>query len=112
MHAPLSDPGGIPHCTAAGRGECCLPDAVEAVGSPPQNPISGLHHAACILAPPGSVLGSLLRTQGSLPACQRALAGWDFPAVFCRGTHWVTLTGFIELVPIPPSRVLLGATTV
>ena len=46
------------------------------------HPISGLHHAAYILAPPGFVLGLLLRTQDSLPACQRALAGWDFPPIF------------------------------
>ena len=29
---------------------------------------------------------------------ERALAGWDFPAVLCQGTHWVAWTGFIELV--------------
>ena len=61
MHAPLSDPGGVPHTrqNASGTVAC---RCVQTVGFPLRTalrdillsttiPISGLYHAACILAP-------------------------------------------------------------
>jgi len=107
---PALGPRWVPLRTAAGAGECCLPVALHAVGSPRQHPISGLYHAACILAPPGFVLGSLLRTQDSLPACRRALAGWDFPAFLLPGHPLGGSDGFHRTQRAnPPVQGLLGA---
>ena len=105
---PALRPRWGPLGTAADRENCCLPDSGKSLAHNDKI-ISGLHLAACILDPPGFVLGLLLRTQDSLPACQRALAGWDFLPTPWQGTHWVTSTGFKTHVPIPPSRAFLGA---
>jgi len=91
---PALGPRWVPLRTAAGAGQCCLPVALHAVGSPRQHPISGLYHAACILAPPGFALGLLLRTQDSLPACRRALAGRDFPPSLPAGHPLGGVDGF------------------
>ena len=69
--------------------------------------ISGLHHAACVLATPGFVRPLTGRHAGSL------LTGWLGvsqvglkPAVL---TYWVTTTNFIGFLLLPRFRTYLGA---
>ena len=70
-------------------------------------PISGLHHAACLLATPGFVRPLAGRHAGSL------LTGWLGvsqvglePEVL---TYWVTTTNFIGFLLLPRFRAYLGA---
>jgi len=96
-HAPLSDPGGVLRTrhsaprTAAFR-------SVETVGFPLRPtwrdilvsttiPISGLNHAACILATPGSVRPLTGRHAGSL------LIGWLGVNQVGFETMWLSPTG-------------------
>jgi hypothetical protein len=66
MRAPFSDPGGVPHTRHNASGTVAF-RCVQTVGFPLATAlrdillsttihISGLHHAACILAPSGFVL--------------------------------------------------------
>jgi hypothetical protein len=49
-----------------------------AFSEPQRRRFSRLDHEARILVSPGTAPGSLRSTQGSLPACRWALAGWEF----------------------------------
>src|SRR2546425_13170132 len=120
MHAPLLDPGGVlDACLSASRAAAFQP--LETVGFP-LDPIlrdillsttirmSGLHHAACILATPGSVQPLAGMHAGSLLTCWlgfRQGGREPFPVL----THWATITHFMGLRPIPRFRASLGATS-
>jgi hypothetical protein len=117
LSAATSDPGGVLHTrhsaprTAAFR-------RLQTVGFPLDPalrdillsttiPISGLHHAACLLATPGFVRPLAGRHAGSL------LTGWLGvsqvglePEVL---TYWVTTTNFIGFLLLPRFRAYLGA---
>ena len=78
-HAPLSDPGGVlrpchgaPRTAAFRRWHTvgCPLDPLRASLRTTTLPIAGLHHAACLLAPPGFVRPLTGRHAGSL------LTGW------------------------------------
>src|SRR5438034_823814 len=72
--------------------------------------IAGLHHAACILATPGSVQPLAGMHAGSLLTCWRGFrqVGLEpFPVL----THWATTTNFMGLLPFPRFRAYLGATS-
>src|SRR5262247_24158 len=86
--------------------DCCLP-ATEHRRLTTTLSISGLHHAACLLATPGSVRPLTGRHAGSLLTCwlgfnQVGLA----PEVL---TYWGTTTSFMGLRPVPRFRAYLGA---
>jgi hypothetical protein len=72
--------------------------------------ISGLHHAACVLAPPGSVRPLTGRHAGSLLTCWLGFRQVGLEQYITR-THWVTTTNFMGLRSIPRFRAYLGATT-
>jgi hypothetical protein len=120
MHAPLLDPGGVlDACLRASRAAAFRP--LETVGFPLDPAlrdillsttirISGLHHAACILATPGSVPPLAETHAGSLLTCWlgfRQVGLEPFPVL----THWATTTNFMGLRPIPRFRAYLGATS-
>jgi hypothetical protein len=69
-------------------------------GSMPR-PVSSL-----LLAPHD---GLLRRTQDSLPACRRALAGWDYQPLFW-AEHPLGNIGEFPVMRVPSPRALLGAT--
>src|SRR2546426_11672980 len=120
MHAPLLDPGGVlDACLSASRAAAFRP--LETVGFPLDPTwrdilvsttilIAGLHHAACILATPGSVQPLAGMHAGSLLTCWRGfrqVGREPFPVL----THWATTTNFMGLRPIPRLRAYLGATS-
>ena len=72
--------------------------------------ISGLHHAACLRATPGSVHPLATMHAGSLRTCW---LGWGQVGLEPSSvlTHWVTTTNFMGFLPIPRSRASLGATS-
>ena len=120
MHAPLLDPGGVlDACLSASRAAAFQP--LETVGFPLDPTwrdilvsttilIAGLHHAACILATPGSVQPLAGMHAGSLLTCWRGFrqVGLEpFPVL----THWATTTNFMGLLPFPRFRAYLGATS-
>ncbi len=120
MHAPLLDPGGVlDACLSASRAAAFRP--LETVGFPLDPTwrdilvsttirIAGLHHAACILATPGSVQPLAGMHAGSLLTCWRGFrqVGLEpFPVL----THWATTTNFMGLLPFPRFRAYLGATS-
>jgi len=120
MHAPLLDPGGVlDACLSASRAAAFRP--LETVGFPLDPTwrdilvsttilISGLHHAACILATPGSVQPLAGMHAGSLLTCWlgfRQVGLEPFPVL----THWATTTNFMGLLPFPRFRAYLGATS-
>src|SRR5712692_9146489 len=119
MHAPLSDPGGVLRTrhsaprTAAFR-------SLDTVGVPLRTPwraillsttlrISGLHHAACLLAPSSFVRPWL----GVHVACapDRLARLWSGGTCALALTHWVTTTHFMRSLSIPRLRAYLGATS-
>src|SRR5436305_12202840 len=103
-------PVGFPCAPPLAQGNAAFRTS-DAVGSPQRNSISGLHLAAYILAPPGSVLGLLLRTQDLLPACRAGFGRVGLPGGPLPGHPLGGLDGFHRTrVPFPPSRVLLGTT--
>src|SRR2546425_954385 len=119
MHAPLLDPGGVlAACLSASRAAAFRP--LETVGFPLDPTwrdilvsttilIAGLHHAACILATPGSVQPLAGMHAGSLLTCWRGFrqVGLEpFPVL----THWATTTNFMGLLPFPRFRAYLGVT--
>ncbi len=120
MHAPLLDPGGVlDACLSASRAAAFRP--LETVGFPLDPTwrdilvsttilIAGLHHAACILATPGSVQPLAGMHAGSLLTCWlgfRQVGLEPFPVL----THWATTTNFMGLLPFPRFRAYLGATS-
>jgi len=71
--------------------------------------ISGLDHAACILATPGSAHPLARMHAGSLLTCWRGFRQGGL----ARGvlTYWVTTTDFMGFRPLPRFRAYLGATS-
>lgn len=70
--------------------------------------ISGLHHAACTLAPSGS--GLPLPGLPSDIATALLARHWAGGTVaFSTRTHWVTSTNFVGLLLFPTFRACLGA---
>jgi hypothetical protein len=89
-HAPLYDPGW-PDDTTASQSRRVLPSAwLEGVGFPRLYNISGLHHAACVLA-----ITVLHGDPYGIPRriCYRP-AGGRWPGGNC--THWLRMTNFIQ----------------
>ena len=69
--------------------------------------ISGLHHAACVLATSGFVPPITETHAVSLPTCWLSFGQvrlWLLPAL----THWATMTSFMGFLPVPMPRIYLG----
>ena len=105
---PALRPRWCPAHSPSRTQDCCLPARANR-RLPTTIHISGLHHAAYLLATPGFVRPLAGRHAGSLLTC------WlDFSQVGLEPhvlTHWETTTNFMELPPIPRFRAYLGAST-
>ena len=119
MHAPLFDPGGVlPTRHHARRAAAFRP--LKTVGFPLHTTlrdilvsttllISGLHHAACLLAP-SSFVHPWLGVHVEVAPDRRARLSSGGTCALAL-THWVTTTHFMRSLSIPRFRAYLGATS-
>jgi hypothetical protein len=118
MQAPLLDPGGVPNTCLDALGTAAF-RPLATVGVPLTTALrdillsttihlSGLDHAACILATPGSAHPLTRMHAGLLLPCWRGFR----QVGLARGvlTYWVTTPNCMGFHPIPRFRAYLGAT--